>query len=1118
MIESHKCPRCGAELPADVPGGHCISCLLQLGLAADGPAAPDAVPPATIRIDPPSQMATEKPGDRIGRYKLLQQIGEGGCGVVYMAEQEEPVRRRVALKVIKLGMDTRQVIARFEAERQALAMMDHPNIAKVLDAGATDAGRPYFVMELVRGIKITDYCDQQRLSTRQRLELFVQVCQAVQHAHQKGIIHRDLKPSNILVTEQDGKAVPKVIDFGIAKATTSAPLTDKTLFTAFDQFIGTPAYMSPEQAGLGGLDIDTRSDVYSLGVLLYELLTGSQPFDSAALRRSAIDEILRIIREQEPPRPSASLTTLTEQELTLVAQRHQSEPAKFSNLLRGDLDWIVMKTLEKDRKRRYETANGLAVDIQRHLKNEPVVARPPSALYRFQKLVRRHKLVFAAASAVLATLVVGLSFSTWSFFREQQAHRHADEQSQRARAAEKDVREQLWKSQLTQAEAGRWSHRAGRRFESLQLLKKAAEYSPSSALRNEAIACLALTDLRVSKRLTNDLAGSAMSAFGGSFERCAIGDEHGNVSVRDVQSGHELMSLPGIGSPVIEFLFSSDNQLLAVIYGLYGINKHALQVWDLASQQVIALEPAVTNCRTLGFSSDGSKLVLAEFAKVVGGIPEPILLYDLKSGSQIKSFPTASLPWGLVLSPTGLKLAISSADDTNVIVNVIVRDVTTGQVIWSLPHPNEVRSVAWNAEGSLLATACADGSIYLWDMASGKLARTLSRHQSAATHINFNHHGNLLASTGWDGRLRLWNVLTGDEICNWPFEQEQYHVEFSSDDHWLSLFGGMQHTLFEIAGNDETDVLRFINTGDQVVWGSTYSADGQVLASTHPDGVRLWDARTGAPIGFQAMDGGGAVAFDRLGKVLFADSLYGLLEWPIKWSTEDGTNKLVFGPAENISLRRNFDRCCRLFDQQPTTAALVSGGKVYLVDLASRREKNVLTAAKPLEYASLSNNGRWCAASSYGDNVVSVFDLSNSVPTQLLPVARELKGLAFSPDDRWLVTGDIKEYKFWDTASWKCVFSVPRTATGGHAGVIAFSSDSRMVAVAISAQLVRLLDAASGSELATLESSAPQDISCLEFSPDGSQLAVIGMGHTHYIQLWDLRLLRKELGAMKLDW
>ncbi len=361
----------------------------------------------------------------IGRYKLLQRLGEGGCGVVYLAEQQEPMRRRVALKVIRLGMDTESVIARFEAERQALAMMDHPNIAHVLDAGAAENGRPYFVMELVRGVKITEYCNENNLDTRQRLGLFIQVCHAIQHAHQKGVIHRDIKPSNILVTLHDGAPVPKVIDFGIAKAT-AGRLTDNTIFTAYEQFIGTPAYMSPEQVEMSGMDVDTRSDIYSLGILLYELLTGRTPFDTKKLLQSGVESLRRTLRERDPQPPSTLLTNLNNTELTTVATHHCAQAPKLISSVRGDLDWIVMKALEKDRSRRYETANGLAMDVQRHLNNEPVVARPPGRLYRFQKLVRRHKVTFAATAAVAVTLIAGFGTSTWLFLEERGLRREAE--------------------------------------------------------------------------------------------------------------------------------------------------------------------------------------------------------------------------------------------------------------------------------------------------------------------------------------------------------------------------------------------------------------------------------------------------------------------------------------------------------------------------------------------------------------------------------------------------------------------------------------------------------------------------------------------------------------------
>ena len=410
-----------------------------------------------------------------------------------MAEQEEPVRRRVALKVIKLGMDTKNVIARFEAERQALALMDHPNIAKVLDAGATETGRPYFVMELVKGVRITDYCDQNNLPTTERLALFTSVCHAIQHAHQKGIIHRDIKPSNTLVTMHDGVPVPKVIDFGIAKATDQR-LTDKTLFTAFEQLMGTPAYMSPEQAEMSGLDIDTRSDIYALGVLLYELLTGKTPFDARELLASGLDAMRRTIREQEPARPSTRFSTMLAADLSAAAKHRQCESSKLTSSIRGDLDWMVMKCLEKDRTRRYETASALVNDIERHLNNEPVVARPPSRYYRLQKAIRRNKGAFAAITAIAVVLVVGAAVSTWQAVRATRSER---EQSRLRAAAQQAQANEAKLRQHTEAYATELGHsqwrlaevlvKTGRRElaeqvlrEALAVFKKATQDSPNT--------------------------------------------------------------------------------------------------------------------------------------------------------------------------------------------------------------------------------------------------------------------------------------------------------------------------------------------------------------------------------------------------------------------------------------------------------------------------------------------------------------------------------------------------------------------------------------------------------------------------------------------------------------
>jgi len=432
-----------------------------------------------------NQPLSERPGSQIGPYKLLQQIGEGGMGVVYMAEQTQPVQRKVALKVIKAGMDTHQVVARFEAERQALAMMDHVNIARVLDAGATENGRPYFVMELVHGVPITKYCDDNHLTPRQRLELFVPVCQAIQHAHQKGIIHRDIKPSNVMVTLYDGKPVPKVIDFGVAKAT-EQKLTERTVFTQFGTMVGTLEYMSPEQAEMSALGIDTRSDIYSLGVLLYELLTGSTPLSSKRIRAAAYAEILRIIKEEEPPKPSTRLSDSGEALASISAQRH-TEPAKLTKLVRGELDWIVMKTLEKDRNRRYETANDLAMDVQRFLSDDAVAACPPSVGYRFRKFARRNKVMLATTAAIAFSILGGIVGTTWQAI---QATRERD----RAVTAEGLAQERLMRAERAESRAKGEAQRA----------ETEAERSRTEAAIAEAINRFLTNDLLAMARPMNE--------------------------------------------------------------------------------------------------------------------------------------------------------------------------------------------------------------------------------------------------------------------------------------------------------------------------------------------------------------------------------------------------------------------------------------------------------------------------------------------------------------------------------------------------------------------------------------------------------------------------------------
>jgi serine/threonine protein kinase len=604
--------------------------------AHDGPGAflESRVSVLAPTVDEPA--VAERPGTVIGPYKFLEQMGEGGFGIVFMAEQTQPVRRKVALKVLKPGMDTRQVVGRFEAERQALALMDHPNIAKVFDGGATASGRPYFVMELVKGVPMTDFCDQNQLTPRQRLQLFLPVCQAVQHAHQKGIIHRDLKPSNILVTMHDTTPVPKVIDFGVAKAL-GQELTDKTLFTGFAQMIGTPLYMSPEQAGQSGLDIDTRSDVYSLGVILYELLTGSTPFSNKRFKQMAYDEIRRIICEEEPPKPSTRLSE-SKDALASVSARRQTEPAKLTKLVRGELDWIIMKALEKDRNRRFETASALAADVQRYLDDKAVQACPPSAMYRLRKFARRNKRVATMASFLVILLILAVATLAVSYAQVQAALQHKSAALEREKETTYLQRTALAGRELAAGNVGRAEellddcpeHLRGWEWNFL----KRQRYEKNRSFLHPA------TVVRV--------------VFSPDDRQIASVCMDGTVAIRDARTGAVLYPLEphtvlgGFASLVRGLAYSPDGLCLAV-----ARHDGAIRVSDPRDGQLLhTLEGHEGPCWQVAFSPDGQTLAS-------GGADRTVRLWDVASGRELEKFPsiprrsrawpsapTAGLSWG----------------------------------------------------------------------------------------------------------------------------------------------------------------------------------------------------------------------------------------------------------------------------------------------------------------------------------------------------------------------------------------------------------------------------------------------------------------------------------------
>jgi eukaryotic-like serine/threonine-protein kinase len=771
---------------------------------------------------------SEKTGDKIGRYKLLQQIGEGGCGVVYMAEQEEPVRRRVALKVIKLGMDTKNVIARFEAERQALALMDHPNIAKVFDAGATETGRPFFVMELVHGTKITEFCDANKISTEQRLQLFVQVCLAIQHAHQKGVIHRDIKPSNIMVTLRDGVPVPKVIDFGIAKATTDQRLTDKTVFTAFEQFIGTPAYMSPEQAEMSELGIDTRSDIYSLGVLLYELLTGLTPFDSRQLRQAGLDEIRRIIREEEPPRPSTRLSTLAAADLTEIAKQRTAEPTKLPGLFRGELDWIVMKALEKDRNRRYATANGLAADVQHYLADEPVAACPPSNFYRLQKSVRRHKTAYFTAAVFFILLLAGVVASMSEAVRARRAELEQGRLRQQAVKVGETLRRNLYAAEMNMANQVLDLNNGIRRISSV--VSKWEDGQPD--LRGWEWYYLNSLCHRESLTLHgNDKKVNALAASPDGF-RLAACYQDGILRIWDVFNGEELLTLRKGSRPINSVAWNPDGSRLAWSEG------DKLVIWDVVAGKQAGVFAGATNGMTrmaaVAWSPDGKKLA-------VGGGPRTAQVWDAVTGKLLTVFDghTNSITC-IAWSPDGTRVVSGANDGT-----LWVWDSFSGrQLIGPLQHAGIVRGLSWSSDGEEIATCGIDSLAKIWDASTGKLLNAFSAHPVVVEAVAWKPNTRQLATvSNHDALVRLWDLTN----TNRSLSALRGHLSaliclaWSPDGTWLA--SGGEDGEIKIWNPTARDALAKYDSiqASAVDW----NPDGIRIATASVDGfITIFDAAT----------------------------------------------------------------------------------------------------------------------------------------------------------------------------------------------------------------------------------------------------------------------------------